>query len=61
MTKSELIEQIRSINRGATREFLTEFTERELNDYVRQLSMTGAPRVDYDPPGVGPATARLAV
>lgn len=61
MTKSELIEHIRSINRGATREFLTEFTERELNDYVRQLTTTTSPRMEYDPPTAGPGGVHLAV
>lgn len=37
MTKIELIDRISSVNRSATREFLSEFTRRELADYVRQL------------------------
>ena len=37
MTKIELIDQISSVNRSATREFLSEFTNHELADYVRQL------------------------
>jgi len=37
MTKSELIDWISSVNRSATREFLSEFTRRELMDYMRQL------------------------
>jgi len=42
MTKKELIDRIVSVNRGATREFLAEFAERELSDYVRLLHSLGA-------------------
>ena len=41
MTKSELIDRISSINLSATREFLLEFTRRELADYMRQLQTLG--------------------
>lgn len=41
MTKSELIDRISSVNLSATREFLLEFTRRELADYMRQLETLG--------------------
>ncbi len=41
MNKRELIEVITSVNRSATREFLAEFSERDLWDYVRQLESLG--------------------
>jgi len=42
MTKKELIDRITTVNRRATREFLAEFSERELTDYVRQLHILDA-------------------
>jgi hypothetical protein len=41
MTKSELIDVITSVNRSATREFLAEFSNRDLVDYMRQLEGLG--------------------
>ena len=41
MTKPELIDTIRSVNETATREFLAEFSERDLTDYVNQLRGIG--------------------
>jgi|GEM_PF-1099853 len=38
MNKRELIEQIMKLNRSARREFLEGFSERELSDYLDQLS-----------------------
>ncbi len=38
MNKRELIEQIMKLNRSARREFLEGFSERELRDYLDQLS-----------------------
>jgi hypothetical protein len=57
MTKKELIELIISINHGITREFLAEFSIRELTDYLRQLG-----RLDARAPeeGNSPATAVAA-
>ena len=37
MSKRDLIERIMKINRSARREFLQEFNENELDDYLRQL------------------------
>jgi len=38
MNKRELIEQIMKLNRSARREVLEGFSERELRDYLDQLS-----------------------
>ena len=38
MNKRELIEQIMQLNRSARREFLESFSERELRDYLNQIS-----------------------
>ena len=48
MTKSELIDAITLVNRSATRDFLAEFSERELADYVRQLSGSRCASNEYD-------------
>ena len=50
MNKRELIDAITSVNRSATRDFLSEFSERDLADYVRQLDSLGllSPRVVED-------------
>ncbi len=37
MTKRELIDQIMSLNKSAEPDFLAEFDERELREYLRQL------------------------
>ena len=37
MSKRELIDRIMELNRSARREFLLEFNENELDDYLRQL------------------------
>lgn len=57
MTKRELIDRISSVNRSATRDFLSEFSERDLADYMRQLDGVGlvpnehdTSLVDGDPP-----------
>ena len=41
MSKRELIDRIMDINQSARREFLQEFTENELSDYLRQLESLG--------------------
>lgn len=41
MSKRELIDRIKQINRSARAEFLEEFSENELNDYLRQLEGLG--------------------
>ncbi len=43
MTKSELIDRIKQINHTARREFLLQFTEDELHDYLRQLESIRQP------------------
>ncbi len=48
MNKSELIDAITSVNRSATRDFLVEFSERELADYVRQLAGSRSSPPEYD-------------
>lgn len=48
MTKRELIDAISTANRSATRDFLAEFSERELTDYMRQLTGPSSLPVDYD-------------
>ncbi len=45
MSKPELIDRIMELNRTARREFLQEFTENELGDYLRQLESV-MPRVE---------------
>lgn len=37
MSKAELIERIMHINHSARREFLEDFSQHELYDYLRQL------------------------
>ncbi|MBN1360184.1 MAG: hypothetical protein JW993_06310 [Sedimentisphaerales bacterium] len=37
MDKTELIDSIREINKTAKREFLAEFSEADLNDYLEHL------------------------
>ena len=41
MSKRELIDRIRQINRTVSPEFLAGFTENELSDYLRQLEGIG--------------------
>jgi hypothetical protein len=41
MSKIELIDAITTINPGTSREFLAEFSERDLLDYLRQLDSLG--------------------
>ena len=48
MTKSELIDKISSVNRSATRDFLAEFSQRDLADYVRQLDSVGLLPNEHD-------------
>lgn len=43
MTKKELIDRIIAVNRRTTREFLAEFSIRELADYLRQLDKLDTP------------------
>lgn len=38
MNKRELVEKIMELNRSARREFLEAFSERELSEYLNQLS-----------------------
>jgi len=45
MSKPELIDRIMELNRTARREFLQEFNENELDDYLRQLESV-MPRVE---------------
>ena len=42
MDKVELIENIRELNYTATVEFLSQFTEQELQDYIEHLLETPA-------------------
>ncbi len=51
MTKRELIDRITSVNRSATRDFLAEFSERDLNDYMHQLDCLGLTVTDENAPG----------
>ncbi|MCK6455771.1 MAG: hypothetical protein L6Q92_04495 [Phycisphaerae bacterium] len=37
MSKREMIQRIMSLNRSARPEFLQQFSENDLNDYLRQL------------------------
>ncbi|QDU72787.1 hypothetical protein [Mucisphaera calidilacus] len=39
MSKLQLIESIRRVNRTASEEFLTRFDETTLHDYLRRLSL----------------------
>ncbi|MEE9295282.1 MAG: hypothetical protein V3W34_10035 [Phycisphaerae bacterium] len=48
MTKRELIDRISSVNRSATRDFLAEFSERDLADYMRQLTGLGLLPTEHD-------------
>jgi len=48
VNKKELIDRITSINRAATREFLAEFSEHDLSDYVRHLDSLGLTPSDCD-------------
>ncbi|MFQ5422922.1 MAG: hypothetical protein ACE5F9_02970 [Phycisphaerae bacterium] len=47
MSKRELIQRIMELNRTARREFLQEFTENELDDYLRQLESIDEPLPTY--------------
>ncbi len=55
MNKRELIDAITAVNPSATREFLLEFSERELSDYMRQLDSLGLTRSDFHGSGVSDA------
>src|SRR5262245_13982007 len=46
MSKRDLIERIMKLNRSARREFLLDFTENELADYLRQLEAVASPPRD---------------
>ncbi len=48
MTKRELIHIICSVNRSATPDFLAEFAERDLSDYMRQLTSLGLLPAEFD-------------
>lgn len=61
MTKIELIDRISSVNRSATREFLSEFTNRELADYVRQLQTLDLLPGDENTPAGGAIGSHRAV
>lgn len=41
MSKHQLIESIRRVNRTASAEFLTRFDETTLHDYLRRLDLHG--------------------
>ena len=43
MTKKDLIDRIIAVNGRTTREFLAEFSVRELADYLRQLDRPDTP------------------
>ncbi len=69
MTKSEMMDRIASFNRNATREFLAEFSERDLSDYLQQLRSQDphAQRrdkldaIEPHPPATRPTPATLAM
>ncbi len=63
MNKIELIDAITSVNRSATRDFLAEFSERDLADYVRQLDSLGllSPRFVEDKISRGDGTVQIGV
>jgi len=48
MNKKELIDRITSINATTTREFLAEFSEHDLHDYVRHLDNVELTPADCD-------------
>jgi hypothetical protein len=56
MSKRELIDRIRQINRTVPIEFLQAFSENELSDYLRQLEGIGN-RIRWQSP---PRTAAVA-
>lgn len=58
MTKRELIHIITSVNRSATPDFLAEFSERDLTDYVRQLTNLGLLPAEVDGTCAGIVDAR---
>lgn len=45
MTKDELIERIRQINRTASPEFLSRFNEQQLREYLEHLSQISVQQV----------------
>jgi len=49
MSKPELMESIMRINRSARREFLVQFSENELQDYLRQLEAVAPARQSPQP------------
>lgn len=64
MTKSQLIDVITSVNRTTTRDFLAEFSMRDLSDYMRRLESLGLLPPEYDArraPASGPDEPRQAV
>jgi len=44
MTKRQLIDQIVSLNHSAEAEFLAQFADRELDDYLKHLTAARMPR-----------------
>lgn len=48
MTKQELIDKITSVNPTTTPEFLLDFSERNLSDYMHQLDTLGLLPREYD-------------
>jgi hypothetical protein len=50
MGKKDLINAISAINKSASREFLAEFSMRELADYRRQLESLGMTASDFATP-----------
>lgn len=56
MSKRELINRIRQVNRSVRPEFLEQFSENELNDYLQQLEGL-TDRVRFARPARAPALA----
>ena len=48
MSKSQLIEEIQKRNCSASAEFLTQFNDEDLADYLRQLAMLPAAGIFVD-------------
>ncbi|MBS3733418.1 MAG: hypothetical protein KGY99_00635 [Phycisphaerae bacterium] len=49
MTKRELIDAINGINNTARPDFLADFNDDELSDYLEHLRQAGAPRPSVQP------------
>jgi hypothetical protein len=58
LSRSQVVDQILTINRSATADYLEQFGERELNTYLDHLLNTQEPRgrsARWDRPGDAPA------